>query len=252
MKASSIVQSGTAPEPRFARTAAAIADPSRARMLALLLGGEARSAGELARAVSITPQTASTHLTQLLDAGLVSLRTQGRHRYFTLADADVAHMLEALSFVAERDEVRTRWDTPAYKPLKYARSCYCHLAGELGVRQHDALIAQRVLVVNSAGALTLGAEATTWLRNANFDDAAIASLRRDSNKTRFAYRCMDWSERREHLAGPFATGLLSHFIATGWLTKKTSSRALSITPRGAVALTRLFTPPGVHQQVRRQ
>ena len=126
------------PEPRFARTAAVIADPSRARMLALLLGGEARSAGELARAVSITPQTASTHLAQLLDANLVTLRTQGRHRYFTLADADVAHMLEALSFVAERDEVRTRWDTPAYKPLKYARSCYCHLAGVLGVRQHDA------------------------------------------------------------------------------------------------------------------
>ena len=131
------------PELRFARAAAIIADPSRARMLALLLSGEARSAGELARAVSITPQIASTHLTQLLDANLVTLRTQGRHRYFTLADADVAHMLEALSFVAERDEVQARWGTPAYKPLKYARSCYCHLAGELGVRQHDAMMAQR-------------------------------------------------------------------------------------------------------------
>ena len=79
------------PEPRFVRTAALIADPSRARMLTLLLGGEARSAGELARAVSIPPQTASTYLTQLLDAGLVKLRAHGRHRYFTLADADVAH-----------------------------------------------------------------------------------------------------------------------------------------------------------------
>jgi DNA-binding transcriptional ArsR family regulator len=228
------------PEPRFARTAAVIADPSRARMLALLLGGEARSAGELARAVSITPQTTSSHLTQLLDAGLVSLRTQGRHRYFTLADADVAHMLEALSFVAERDEVRTRWDTPAYRPLKYARSCYCHLAGELGVRQHDALIAQRVLVTNGAGALTLGVEAATWLRSANFDDAALASLQRESTKTRFAYRCMDWSERREHLAGTLATKLLAHYLDAGWLRKGKVSRALTATPRGTTELAKLF------------
>jgi DNA-binding transcriptional ArsR family regulator len=212
-------------------------------MLALLLGGEARSAGELARVVSITPQTASTHLTQLLDAGLVSLRTQGRHRYFMLADADVAHMLEALSFVAERDEVRTRWDTPAYKPLKYARSCYCHLAGELGVRQHDALIAQRVLTPDDEGGLKLGDEADAWLRNANLDDAAITSLRRESRKRRFAYGCMDWSERREHLAGPFATGLLSHFIETGWLAKKVGSRALAVTLRGEAALARLFAQP---------
>ena len=228
------------PEPRFARIAAIIADPSRARMLALLLGGEARSAGELAHAVSITPQTASTHLAQLLDAGLVSLRTQGRHRYFTLADADVAHMLEALSFVAERDDVHTRWDTPAYKRLKYARSCYCHLAGELGVRQHDALIAQRVLVAGTDGALTLREDAATWLHKAGFDDEAIASLQRDALKKRFAYPCMDWSERREHFAGVFATKLLAHYVEAGWLRKDKSSRALTETPRGVGALQRLF------------
>ena len=215
------------PEPRFARTAALIADPSRARMLTLLLGGEARSAGELARAVAITPQTASTHLAQLLDAGLVKLRAQGRHRYFTLADADVAHMLEALSFVAERDEVQARWSTAAYKPLKYARSCYCHLAGELGVRQHDALLAQRVLISDAGGALTLSDDAATWLRDAGFDDDAIALLQRDSAKKRFAYACMDWSERREHLAGVFATKLLMHYVETGWLRRDKSSRVLT-------------------------
>lgn len=231
------------PEPRFARIAAIIADPSRSRMLALLLGGEARSAGELARAVSITPQTASTHLAQLLDAGLVSLRTQGRHRYFTLADADVAHMLEALSFVAERDEVRTRWDTPAYKPLKYARSCYCHLAGVLGVQQHDALLAQRVLVADADGALTLGATAAAWLRDVGFNDEAIALLQRDSAKKRFAYGCMDWSERREHLAGVLATKLLTHYVACGWLQKSKAQRALVLTPVGAATISRLFGVP---------
>ncbi len=228
------------PEPRFMRVAAIIADPSRAGMLALLLGGEARSAGELARAVSITPQTASTHLTQILDAGLVSLRTQGRHRYFTLADADVAHMLEALSLVAERDEVQTRWGTPAYKPLKYARSCYCHLAGVLGVRQYDALMAQRVLITSADGVLKLSEPAATWLRDAGFDDDAIATLQRDSVKKRFAYSCMDWSERREHLAGAFATQLLAHYVETGWLRKDKNSRALTETPRGAGALQKLF------------
>lgn len=228
------------PEPRFARIAAIIADPSRGRMLALLLGGEARSAGELARTVSITPQTASTHLAQLLDAGLVSLRKQGRHRYFTLADADVAHMLEALSFVAERDDVRTRWDTPAYKPLKYARSCYCHLAGELGVRQHDALIAQRVLFAGTDGALTLSKDAAAWLHNAGFNDAAIASLQRDALQKRFAYPCMDWSERREHLAGVFATALLAHYVARGWLQRTKARRALALTSVGAVKISQLF------------
>ena len=228
------------PEPRFARTAALIADPSRARMLTLLLGGEARSAGELARAVAITPQTASTHLAQLLDAGLVKLRAQGRHHYFTLADADVAHMLEALSFVAERDDVRTRWDTPAYKPLKYARSCYCHLAGELGVRQYDALLAQGVLVKTADGTLTVSEQASNWLRDASFDDEAITSLQRDATKKRFAYGCMDWSERREHLAGVFATKLLAHYIEAGWLRKDKSSRALTATPRGELALKALF------------
>lgn len=233
-------QARVAPEPRFARTASVIADPSRARMLALLLGGEARSAGELARAVAITPQTASTHLAQLLDAGLVRVHAQGRHRYFMLADGDVAHMLEALSLVAERDEVQTRWDTPAYKPLKYARSCYCHLAGELGVAQRDALITRQVLVAGAGSALTLGEGAAAWLHDAGFGDAAVESLRRDSGKKRFAYGCMDWSERREHLAGAFATRLLSQFITTGWLRREPGSRALRATPPGQRALAALF------------
>ena len=228
------------PEPRFARTAALLADPSRARMLALMLGGEARSAGELARAVSITAQTASSHLAQLLDAGLVRLRAQGRHRYFTLADADVAHMLEALSMVAERDDVTTRWDTPAYKPLKHARSCYCHLAGELGVRQHDALMAQQVLVKNGQGMLTLGEPAVAWLSAAGFDQEAIASLRHDCATPRFAYPCMDWSERREHLAGVLATRLLTQYISMRWLRKDKGSRALATTAHGDNQFAKLF------------
>ena len=226
--------------PRLARTAALIADPSRARMLTLMLSGEARSAGELARAVAVTPQTASTHLAQLLDAGLVKLRAHGRHRYFTLADADVAHMLKALSMVAVRDEVRSRWDSPPYKPLKYARSCYCHLAGALGVRQHDALLNHVVLARAADDSFALGKDASKWLRDAHLDSEVIALLERDSTKKRFAHSCMEWSERQKHLAGVFATRLLAHFIETGWLQKDATSRALGAKPPGARALANSF------------
>ena len=128
------------PEPRFSRIAAAIADPSRARMLGALLGGEHRSAGELAASAGITPQAASTQLAHLVDAALVAVRQQGRHKYFALADGDVAHALEALALIAERDTVSTRCERPAYKPLKCARRCYGHMAGQLGVAQFEMLL----------------------------------------------------------------------------------------------------------------
>ena len=150
------------PEPRFARIAAQLADPTRARMLAQLLGGQARTAGELARAAGVTPQAATSQLTQLLDAGLISVRPQGRHKYFTLADADVAHALEALALVTERDAVATRWQRPGYAPLKHARRCYGHLAGELGVAQLRMLLARGYLAGGDTGfALTPAGQA--WL-----------------------------------------------------------------------------------------
>ncbi|MDO5623390.1 MAG: winged helix-turn-helix domain-containing protein [Pseudomonadota bacterium] len=150
------------PEPRFARIAALLADPTRARMLALLLPGESRTAGELARAAGITPQAATSQLAQLAQAGLLSVRAQGRHKYLALADADVAHALEALALVAERDAVATRWHRPAYAPLKHARRCYGHLAGELGVAQLHMLLARGLLAEGDAG-FALTDAGTQWL-----------------------------------------------------------------------------------------
>src|SRR5690606_41057721 len=105
------------PEPRFARIAALMADPTRARMLAVLLSGEYRTAGELASAADVTPQAATTQLARLVEGGLLTMHPQGRHKYYALADADIAHALEALSLVAERDAVATRWRTPAYQQI---------------------------------------------------------------------------------------------------------------------------------------
>ena len=215
-------------EPRFFRIAAVMADPTRARMLAALLGGEHRSAGELATVAGVTAQAASTQLAQLVDSGLVGVRQQGRHKYFALADAEVAHALEALSLVAERDQVSARWQRPAYQPFKQARRCYSHLAGELGVAQFDMLMRCGHLQTDRqhpAQGMQLTETGHAWAAQMSL------SLPRTSS-ARFAYPCMDWSERRDHLAGALSRALLEHYLARHWLTTSTESRALKLTPKG--------------------
>lgn len=219
------------PEPRFARIAAQLADPTRARMLAQLLGGQARTAGELARAAGVTPQAASSQLVQLLDAGLLSMRPQGRHKYFTLADADVAHALEALALVTERDAVATRWQRPGFAPLRHARRCYGHLAGELGVAQLQMLLARGYLTEGDDG-FVLTPAGHDWL--AQLGVAPVVG------RGRLAYRCMDWSQRQDHLAGPLAKALLEHYLARDWLRASAHDRALRTTPAGQLTLLPLL------------
>ena len=214
------------PEPRFARVAAMIGDPTRARMLAVLLGGSYFSAGEIARAAGVTPQTASSHLAKLIEAEMVALRVQGRHRYFRLADGDIAHALEALSLLAERNTLADKWSRGAYRPLKHARSCYGHMAGELGVRLLDALIA-RGYITPEEGHYQLTDAGRGWLHSIGVDESG--SVRNDR---RYAYPCLDWSERRDHLAGVLAIALLDRFVAQGWLARTPDSRALNVTVAG--------------------
>ncbi|QTD47320.1 winged helix-turn-helix transcriptional regulator [Ottowia testudinis] len=204
-----------------------MADPTRARMLARLLSGESRTAGELAQAAGITPQAATSQLAQLQDAGLICLRAQGRHKYFALADADVAHALQALAMVAERDGVQARWQRPAYQPLKHARRCYGHLAGELGVAQFNMLLARGYLHESDSG-LRLTEAGRQWL-----DGLGVPV---PPPRGRLAYRCMDWSERQDHLAGPLAKALLNHYLHAGWLRAGPESRALLATPAGLARL----------------
>ncbi len=224
------------PEPRFSRIASAIADPSRARMLAALLGGEHRSAGELALSAGITPQAASTQLAHLVDAALVAVRQQGRHKYFALADGDVAHALEALALIAERDTVSTRWERPAYKPLKCARRCYGHIAGELGVAQFEMLMRCGYLQPTDKG-LQLTNAGSMYL-------AALGVTPPAKTTTRLAYPCMDWSERKDHLAGTLAKALLAHYLQKDWLRSVTESRALRVTPLGERELLPLLAARG--------
>lgn len=219
-------------EPRFARIASAIGDPTRAMMLARLLDGRHYTATELAVHAGVTPPTASQHLKRLVDEGLIRLRAQGKHRYFTLADGNVAHALEALLRVADGAlPETTRWHTPAMQKLRHARSCYGHLAGELGVRL-CACFVESGWVNTSDGdsgsfALTMRGEAA--LERFGLTESLIAK-----KKKRALYGCVDWSERRDHFAGPVAVAMLEHFINRGWLKRDADSRVLTVTVRGEV------------------
>jgi DNA-binding transcriptional ArsR family regulator len=226
----------TSPEPRFARVAAMIGDPTRARMLAVLMGGEFLAAGELASAAGVSAQTASAHIAKLLDAELVVLRTQGRHRYVRLAGEEVAHVLEALSFVAERSVTADKWERGAYKPLKAARTCYRHIAGELGVALFEGLLARGTLAAHD-GHYALSAAGRDELGALGIELPGEAT-----DSRRFAHACFDWSERRDHLAGSLAVTLLDHSLGQGWLRRTKDSRALQLTPPGAQALARWISP----------
>ena len=222
-------------EPRLARVAAQIADPSRARMLSYLLSGEYASAGELAQAASVTPATASGHLAKLLAAGFVACEQRGRHRYYRLADAEIAHALEALALVAERSSHERAWSSPQRLRLRQARCCYGHLAGALGVDLLDTMLQRGWLRPGLAG-YALSTEGAAWLNQIGMDGAAWLARVDGSAAQRTAYACLDWSERRDHLAGRLARALLEHFMAQHWLRRRAGERALDITPSGRAAL----------------
>ena len=231
-------------EPRIARIAAQIAEPARARMLTYLMGGDHASAGELAAAASVSPSTASGHLARLCDDGLLVAETRGRHRYSRLADADVVRVLEALALVAERGRHERGWASPARRRLRCARTCYGHLAGQLGVALFSAMREHRWLTSDTDG-FVLTAAGEDWLAGIGIDPASLGG-----RSGRGGRPCLDWSERRDHLAGPLATRLLAHFVERGWLRRRTGERALEITPPGRQSFGRWLSevpadpPPG--------
>lgn len=215
-------------EPRLAHVAALVADATRSRMLAYLLSGEYASAGELAQAASVTPATASGHLAKLLEAQFVVCESRGRHRYYRLADAEVAHALEALALVAERGTHERAWAHPERQRLRFARCCYGHLAGQLAVRVFDALHRASALVPIGDG-YALSDSGRHWLLGLGLS-APVPQTQR-----RYVYACLDWSERRDHLAGQLGDEIYRQFTTNGWL-RRGSGRAVELTTRGQVEL----------------
>jgi DNA-binding transcriptional ArsR family regulator len=216
------------------RIAAAIGEPARTRMLYCLMEGHARTSTELAIVAGVAPPTASVHLTRLKDDNLVRVFVQGRHRYYSLASPAVARALEGLSVLAGRPRERFTPTTPVH--MRAARSCYDHLAGTVAVSLHDRFVTARWLrVSHSTDAYDLTADGTREIAALGIDvDEARAQRRR------FAFGCLDWSERRPHLGGALGAALLTLALKKKWLTRELDSRALSITTQGRRELQTRF------------
>jgi DNA-binding transcriptional ArsR family regulator len=208
--------------------AACIAEPARTRMLYCLLDGHARTATELAVIGGVSPSTASVHLGRLATAKLVKRMVQGKHRYYALAGQTVARALEGLSVVAGGPAPRFVPSTP--NPLRMARTCYDHMAGKVGVLLHDRFFAMSWLA-HSGDAYETTPAGDAGLKNLGLKLEEIRSQRR-----RFAYPCVDWSERKPHLAGALGSAVLEMLLKKRWVTAETGSRALTLTRSGRQAL----------------
>jgi len=212
--------------PNIARIASLLGDPARADALTALLADRALTATELSAVAGVTKQTMSAHLSKLLDARLLVVDQQGRHRYFRLADADVAHLLESLMGVAFRTGAVRLLASPREPALRKARICYDHLAGELGVTAFETLLRTKVFARTPDG-IRLTAFGTEWFAKVGVDTAAAAHQRRTLCRP-----CMDWSERRQHLAGALGSALLCRVCDLGWAKRDAGSRVIRFTPRG--------------------
>lgn len=224
--------------PDITRLAAMIGDPARNAMLSALMTGRAFTAGELALEAGVSAPTASGHLAQLMNAGLIVQRKQGRHRYYALSSTEVAEALEALAVLAAASgHLRTR-PGPKEAALREARVCYDHLAGARGVQVFDVLAGSGFLA-QTADALTLSEAGGTFVAGLGVDIDGLQALRRPLCRA-----CLDWSERRSHLSGALGAALLERFLEAGWVRRSDLSRHVTFTPPGEAMFREMFAPKG--------
>jgi DNA-binding transcriptional ArsR family regulator len=210
-----------------------LADPARAAMCLARAGGEARPAGELAARAGISAQTASNHLAKLIAGRILRVEQQGRWRYYSLAGPDVGHAVEALAVLAPRPaaSVADNGVPSDARRLASARTCYSHLAGRLGVALADALVASRWLADDGRRYRVTG-EGIDGLRALGIE---VGTQREDA-----ARRCIDWTERRPHVAGPIGTALARLALERGWVRRLRGTRAVAVTPAGCAQFRKHF------------
>lgn len=212
--------------PAIANVAALIGDPARANILTALMAGKALTVSELAQEAGVTLQTTSAHLSKLLGGGMVAARKQGRHKYFELASPKVAETIEALmGLAADSGHLRTRTG-PRDEALRAARRCYNHLAGTAGVQLYESMVRRGFLRVDASG-LSLSPGGHTFVADLEIDVDRLTASR-----TPLCRECLDWSERKTHLAGSLGRALLDHMIADKWVVHHPSSRVMTFTTRG--------------------
>lgn len=220
--------------PYIAEAAALMGDPARANMLSAMMDGRARTASELAYVAGVSPQTASGHLAKLADGRMVAVEKQGRHRYYRLANKDVAHALEALMVVATGGAPRHRPTGPRDEEMRFARTCYDHLAGRLGVGLTESLVAKGFLKADDElFHLTPSGEQGLEKFGLNIDELK-------KSRRAFASRCLDWSERTPHMGGALGAALFHELEHRGWVSKPADSRTVTLTDAGRAGLRRRF------------
>jgi DNA-binding transcriptional ArsR family regulator len=217
----------------LAQVAALIGDPARANMMMAMMDGRALTAKELAYAARISAPTASAHLAKLLDLGLVAVEPQGRNRYYRIASPLVAQMIESVALLAPTN-VRKPPVARAAERLRLARTCYDHVAGILGVTIADRLQAENHVVLGDGGGMVT-ARGERFL--ASLGLAAVGPV---GSRRIFCRPCLDWTERRHHLAGALGAAICAHCLDRGWVERRRDSRALGVTPSGEPAFAEHF------------
>lgn len=220
--------------PDIAHIAALIGDPARANMLTALMSGKALTVSELAEEAGVTVQTASSHLSKLDRGGLLRPRKQGRHKYFSLASDEVAHVLEGLMGLAAGSGFLRKRTGPKDAALREARVCYNHLAGDMGTRMFDSMIAQGHLLIEGED-LNLTQAGAVFVAELDID---VSTLR--TGRAALCKECLDWSERRSHLAGSLGRALLARFEALSWAQRDKATRVVTFSRTGAKAFDGLF------------
>jgi DNA-binding transcriptional ArsR family regulator len=223
-------------DPDIAPVAGLLADSARAAMLTALLDGRALAAGELARLAGVSPATASAHLARLLSGGLVTVVSQGRHRYYRLAGHEVGAAVEALALLGARRPVRSLRQSRQAQALSEARTCYDHLAGRAGIALLDALIGYGALRAGERTAdFAVTAHGTATLAEFGVDITALRGSRR-----RLAVSCLDWTERRPHLGGALGAAITARLFELGWIERGACPRAVLVTAAGRDRLAATF------------
>ncbi|MFK3814926.1 ArsR/SmtB family transcription factor [Bacillus velezensis] len=220
--------------PNIAKVASLLSDPTRSSILLSLMDGRIHPAGELAYFAKIKPQTASFHLQKLLEAQLISVEKHGRHRYYKLASADAAKVIEQLLSISPDSKVKSFNDSKEKSDLHFARTCYDHLAGYIGVQVTHSLVEQGFLRKTDLH-FEVTSEGSLFLKDFGVDEEKQRNKRRA-----FALCCLDWSERQHHLAGALGHALLDRMLELQWIVRMPKTRAIKVTQNGKAAFEKYF------------
>jgi DNA-binding transcriptional ArsR family regulator len=220
--------------PNIASVAALISEPSRAAILTALLDGRLHPASSLAYIAGISPQTTSFHLKKMVEADVIKVDQQGRHRYYGLKDHEVASVLETFLSIAPKIEMKSFRQVTQDKAVRYARTCYDHLAGSLGVKMTDSLL--------RSGCIEEHEETFVLTEQGEelFASLAIDLKAAEKKRRTYIHKCLDWSERRHHISGALGNALLEKFLELNWIRRLPDTRAIKVTDVGKKKLEAVF------------